>query len=35
MVVGDLRTIEPGIRELKLGEVVRLDPDGQVVTAAR
>jgi zinc protease len=29
IVVGDLRKVESGIRELALGEVVRLDPDGR------
>ena len=29
IIVGDLRTIEAGIRELNYGEVVRLDADGQ------
>jgi zinc protease len=29
IVVGDLKKIEGGIRELNLGEVVRLDADGQ------
>ena len=28
IVVGDLKKIEPGIRELNLGEVVRLDANG-------
>ena len=31
IVVGDLRKIEPGIRELNLGEVVRLNADGEPV----
>ncbi|MGB7219910.1 MAG: pitrilysin family protein, partial [Vicinamibacterales bacterium] len=33
LVVGDLKLVEAGIRELNLGEVVRLDDDGRPVTA--
>jgi zinc protease len=29
LVVGDLAQIEPGVRQLNLGEVTRLDADGQ------
>jgi zinc protease len=32
VVVGDLRQIEKGIRELGLGEVVRIDGDGRVMS---
>ena len=35
IVVGDLRKVEAGIRELKLGEVVRLDGDGQPAAGTR
>ncbi len=31
LVVGDLASVEAGIRDLGYGEVVRLDPDGMVV----
>ncbi len=31
IVVGDLKTIEPGIRELNLGEVIHLDANGEPV----
>ncbi|MGH9869815.1 MAG: M16 family metallopeptidase [Candidatus Polarisedimenticolia bacterium] len=31
IVVGDLEKIEPGIRELKLGEIVRLGADGRLL----
>ncbi len=31
IVVGDLRRVEKGIRELGFGEVVRLDGDGEPV----
>jgi zinc protease len=31
ILVGDLSKIEPGIRELNLGEIVILDPDGKPV----
>jgi zinc protease len=33
LVVGDLAVIEPGIRELGFGELVRLDSDGRAVQA--
>jgi zinc protease len=29
IVIGDLSEVEKGIRELKLGDVIRLDPDGR------
>jgi zinc protease len=29
LVVGDLSVVEPGIRELNLGEIIRLDSDGK------
>jgi zinc protease len=29
LVVGDLKKVEAGIRELKLGEVIRLDESGK------
>ena len=32
LVVGDLAKVEAGIRELNLGEVTRLDPDGKPVS---
>jgi zinc protease len=35
IVVGDLRKVEAGIRELKLGDVVRLGADGAPVTGTR
>ena len=36
LVVGDLAMVERGIRELNLGEVIRLDGDGRpIVTDAR
>jgi len=31
LVIGDLAVIEPGIRTLGLGELVRLDPDGRPI----
>jgi zinc protease len=31
VVVGDLSKIEPGIRELNVGEVRKIDADGQPV----
>jgi hypothetical protein len=31
LLVGDLSKIEGGIRELNLGEVVILDPEGRVI----
>jgi zinc protease len=31
LIVGDLKKIEPGVRELNLGEVVKLDPDGNPI----
>ncbi len=33
LLVGDLSKIEPGIRELKLGDVVVLDAEGQPIAA--
>lgn len=35
IVVGDLAQIEAGIRELKLGEIVRLDQDGRPLGTIR
>ena len=31
LLVGDLSKIEPGVRELALGEIVRLDAEGRPV----
>jgi zinc protease len=31
LVIGDLRKVEAGIRELNLGEVIRLDADGNPI----
>lgn len=31
VVIGDLKKIEAGIRELNYGEIVRLDADGQPI----
>lgn len=33
VIVGDLEKIEPGIRELNLGEIRYLDPDGNIISA--
>ena len=35
LVVGDLAKVEAGIRELKLGEVIRLDGDGRPLADSR
>ena len=35
IVVGDLRKVEAGIRELNYGDVVRLDTDGRTTTDSR
>jgi zinc protease len=35
IIVGDLRRVEAGIRELNLGEVTRLDADGLPMTSTR
>jgi zinc protease len=35
IVIGDLAVVEPGIRELGFGEVVRLDGNGQLLQAGR
>lgn len=34
IVVGDRQKIEPGLRELNLGPIESLDPDGRPVSAA-
>jgi zinc protease len=31
VVVGDMSKVEPGIRELNLGEIRKIDADGQAV----
>ena len=35
LVIGDMRQVEAGIRDLKFGEVIRLDADGKPMTATR
>jgi len=35
VIVGDLEKVEAGIRDLKLGEVIRLDADGEPITGTR
>jgi zinc protease len=31
LIVGDLKKVEAGVKELNLGEVIKLDADGEVV----
>ncbi|AMY08905.1 hypothetical protein LuPra_02111 [Luteitalea pratensis] len=35
LVVGDLASVEAGIRDLKFGEVIRLDGDGRPLADSR
>jgi zinc protease len=31
LIVGDLKKVEAGIRELNFGEIIKLDADGNVI----